>query len=760
MTGRGSLRALVVIGVVLSLVLCPLLEPAPTLAEPPSATNPFPSNGAIEVGLTPTLHADFSDADEDHLVDSVWQIGLQTLQGSAGDLTSCHVSAGLMYSTRYDWHVSFTDNAGESYVSPVWSFTTMAEPQAPPAVTTEAASGIGPTSATLNGNLSDLGTAGSLTVKFEWGLTVTYDSATTAESMTAEGGFSASLSGLAPDTTYHFRAVASSDDGADEGNDLTFATDAAPTQAPSVATAAASGIGSTSATLNGNLGDMGTAASVAVYFQWGPTVDYGYTTPSKAMDDTGSMSYAVSGLAPETTYHFRAVAEGDGSDNGADRTFITQALPDEVPAVTTRAASAIGTTSATLNLNLAGLGSAASVQVYFEWGLTMDYGNTTTPRTVRGTGSSSYALSGLLPETTYHFRARAEGDGTVQGEDLSFTTSGAPAAPPAVATVAAGDIGTTSATLNLELTALGSAAAVQVSFEWGLTTDYGQTSPGQAMEGTGSLSQPISGLAAASTYHFRAVAVGDGTAYGGDLAFTTGSAPAAPPRVKTGDVPVVSTESARLDGELTSLGSASSVTVSFVWGTSPGGPYPNETPGTALGQGGAFHADLDGLALATTYYVQARAVGDGISYGVEKSFTTAGLAPRIDSLMAYKGQQGTSLMLKITGANLAQATTVDLGDGVKVRGFTVVSESEIRAEVFVDTGAKSGGRQLAVTTPSGTVYYSVPAGFLAGVPGDAAEPDTSARSSMWIYMVVVAVGLVGTLLVVPLEVALWRRHRR
>src|SRR5690606_38481196 len=128
----------------------------------------------------------------------------------------------------------------------------------------------------------------------------------------------------------------------------------------------------------------------------------------------------------------RAVAEGDGTVRGDDRAFTTAELPDEPPAVTTRAASAVGTTSATLNLYVDSLGSAASVQVWFEWGLTTEYGSATAPMTVGRTGSSGFALSGLSPETGYHFRAVAEGDGTARGLDMTFTTSGTPAAPPVV----------------------------------------------------------------------------------------------------------------------------------------------------------------------------------------------------------------------------------------------------------------------------------------------------------------------------------------
>ncbi len=296
---------------------------------------------------------------------------------------------------------------------------------------------------------------------------------------------------------------------------------------------------------------------------------------------------------------------------------------------------------------------------------------------------------------------------------------------------------------------------MQVSFEWGPTTDYGNSTEAQAMTGTGTLSQPLSGLAAATTYHFRAVAVGDGTAYGGDLTFTTGSTPAVAPKVRTDDADTVTGGSARLRGELTSAGTAARVTVSFVWGTSPGGPYPNETRGAARTDGGEFYFDLDGLDLGTAYYFQARAVGDGISYGVEKSFTTIGEAPHIDSLMAYNGRPGQALTVKITGSNLSNATRVDFGEGIKVSEFTVPSDREIRAEIIIRSGAESAAREVSIVTPSGTATYTVPGGFLAGVPGEVTGDD-SPRVHLWVYLAV-AGGLAGVGLMVAVE--LWLRRR-
>jgi hypothetical protein len=65
------------------------------------------------------------------------------------------------------------------------------------------------------------------------------------------------------------------------------------------------------------------------------------------------------------------------------------------------------------------------------------------------------------------------------------------------------DITQTSATLNSALTSLGTASSVNVSFEYGLTTDYGTSTAAQAKTATGKFSAAISGLTQGTTYHFR-----------------------------------------------------------------------------------------------------------------------------------------------------------------------------------------------------------------------------------------------------------------
>jgi hypothetical protein len=95
----------------------------------------------------------------------------------------------------------------------------------PPTVTTNAASNVASTSATLNGYLnSDGGEA--CWYRFQYGTTTSYgtDTAWTG-SITSGQSFSQSISGLSPGTTYHFRAQCkNSSVTPGSGGDLSFTT--------------------------------------------------------------------------------------------------------------------------------------------------------------------------------------------------------------------------------------------------------------------------------------------------------------------------------------------------------------------------------------------------------------------------------------------------------------------------------------------------------------------------------------------------------
>jgi hypothetical protein len=94
----------------------------------------------------------------------------------------------------------------------------------------------------------------------------------------------------------------------------------------------------------------------------------------------------------------------------------------------------------------------------------------------------------------------------------------------------------------------------------------------------------------------------------------------------------------------------------FVWGTSPGGPYPNLVSATYTGVDGDFFANLTGLLPGKTYYYKAGveglvgkvpnehvvfATGTTYMYGQELNFTTLGNVPSGGSVAS--GDAGTTI---------------------------------------------------------------------------------------------------------------------
>jgi hypothetical protein len=101
------------------------------------------------------------------------------------------------------------------------------------------------------------------------------------------------------------------------------------TQGPSATTSPATAISLSGATLNGIVNPRG--VTTTYHFQLGTSTAYGTTVPVPpgALGSGSSdhqLSQAVTGLAPNTTYHYRIVASAFGFDlPGADVTFTTAA---------------------------------------------------------------------------------------------------------------------------------------------------------------------------------------------------------------------------------------------------------------------------------------------------------------------------------------------------------------------------------------------------------------------------------------------------
>jgi Ca2+-binding RTX toxin-like protein len=199
------------------------------------------------------------------------------------------------------------------------------------------------------------------------------------------------------------------------------------------------------------------------------------------------------------------------------------------PEVETGGATAVKATTATIEGTVDPEGSATTY--YFEYGPTTAYGTKipASPKAV-GTGFATVAvnqaLTGLTQGTTYHYRLVAtNGAGTETGFDQTFVTLKAPKATTLFAT----GIGQQSATMYGTVNPEGSATSYY--FEYGPTTAYGTkipVSPKEVGAGTSevTVSEPVTGLTPATTYHFRIVATSvAATTNGVDRTFTTQTPP-------------------------------------------------------------------------------------------------------------------------------------------------------------------------------------------------------------------------------------------
>lgn len=125
------------------------------------------------------------------------------------------------------------------------------------------------------------------------------------------------------------------------------------------------------------------------------------------------------------------------------------------PTVVTSGATAITMSGATLNGTVNA--NNTSTTVTFEWGLTTSYGNSMTANpspipAVCGNNAVNGILSGLTPNTTYHYRVEGvNSSGTSYGDDMTFTTL--PPQPWGSILINGGASATKSASVTLTLSA-------------------------------------------------------------------------------------------------------------------------------------------------------------------------------------------------------------------------------------------------------------------------------------------------------------------
>jgi hypothetical protein len=288
----------------------------------------------------------------------------------------------------------------------------------PPTVTTQPATFITSTSVRLNGNVNPQGSANAY---FEYGTTPALGQTTPAQTLTGIANIPAfvSLTGLAPQTTYYYRVVAQNQFGSATGQIISFVT-----------------------TPNGGGGGGGGAATLVIvpanqaleisqtwFFSAlydadgaGPQSQVSVSTLANwaSQDPSVAASYGFGKFQARTPGTAVITATYQGVTAQAT---ITVRSTGTAPFITTKPATNVNQTSATLNADVNPQGSATA---YFEYGTTPSLGQTTGAQNLTGIANLlvSASLTGLVPQTTYYFRIVSQNQyGASLGQTLSFVTS-------------------------------------------------------------------------------------------------------------------------------------------------------------------------------------------------------------------------------------------------------------------------------------------------------------------------------------------------
>ncbi len=136
--------------------------------------------------------------------------------------------------------------------------------------------------------------------------------------------------------------------------------------------------------------------------------------------------FNVTGLLPSTTYYFNVIVK-DAAGNKSAYTMksVTTSIPANAPTVTTNTIpSNVTTTGATVGGYVTADGGAIVTERGIVYATTANPTTSNSKITITGTtGTFTADLSGLNPNTTYHYRAYATNSiGTSYGSDQTFTT--------------------------------------------------------------------------------------------------------------------------------------------------------------------------------------------------------------------------------------------------------------------------------------------------------------------------------------------------
>lgn len=294
-------------------------------------------------------------------------------------------------------------------------------PVVAPTVTTQAASNVEETTATGNGNITDIGSASctSRGIQYDTDSGVPYSSNVTSTGTFGTGPFTSSLIGLTKGELYYARAFAINSIGPGYGAEMTFLTK--PDEPNTLVATSGVVSGRISLTWNKGIGAQNTYIRGKV-----GSYPADRTDGTLVYNNTGT-SFNHDGLTGSDTWYYRAWSYA--TEGGLERYSDTysQALATAVtsPVVTTGAASLVEETTATANGNMTSTGGVAVTIRGFEYDIDSGapYASDEHEHGTYSTGPFTIPLTGLTKGKLYYGRAYATNAmGTGYGSQITFLT--------------------------------------------------------------------------------------------------------------------------------------------------------------------------------------------------------------------------------------------------------------------------------------------------------------------------------------------------
>jgi len=533
-------------------------------------------------------------------------------------------------------------------------------------------------------------------------------------------------------------------------NTTLYAKWTAAATAPTVTSSAATSIGATTVTLNGNVTADGGASVTDRGFCYktgsGVTI-----SDNKTQSGTGTGAYTLSPvLGVNVQYFFKAYAI-----NTAGTTLSTPELSFWTLANTPSAPTVNGATASSLNVAITSGDGNPSTTIYAIQetgsGNYVQAGGTLGVSAVYQTASTwgNKNVTGLSPSTSYTFKVKAQngaGTDTPFGSATTLSTT-ASLSVPTLTTPTATGIGETTATLGATITSDGNASITARGTVWGTSPAPAGNILSEGGTSMGVFAHARSSLPAGTTITFRGYAINSqGTAYSPDGTFCT-----------------LSTEPSTHAGSFTAT-AASGTAINLSWSVASGangylilkrtgGSAPTGVPSDASGYsvgntigdgtvaaivtpGSATGASLSGLTANTQYsfaiipFSSNGTDSASLNYRTSATIPTAmaGTLAQVSDIVADSGftypqsiAYGSYQETDLTSSSLAvaqftmrdggaSADADSAGTTLNSISFTVTGSSALRRVALYDGTTELGEVAAGGTITFGSLNVTAPDG--------------------------------------------------